>query len=133
MCLLYPEDPTMKKERILRCQSAELSVPSSSWRRSRDKSRGHAMPSRGTGAGSTHAGAENDIALSRGERRQRSTPPPFFPLRGLTGMHTNTLDVLAAPPMAPQEAVPAASVVCSSAALGWHGIIVWRRQSAPTM
>ena len=48
-------------------------------------------------------------------------------------MHTNTLDVLAAPPMAPQEAVPAASVVCSSAALGWHGIIVWRRQSAPTM
>ncbi len=47
-------------------------------------------------------------------------------------MHTNTLDVLAAPPMAPQEAVPASSVICSSALLGWHGIIVWRRQSPPT-
>jgi AraC family transcriptional regulator len=47
-------------------------------------------------------------------------------------MHTNILDVLAAPPMAPQEAVPASSVVCSSAPLGWHGIIVWRRQSPPT-
>src|SRR5712691_1388878 len=53
-------------------------------------------------------------------------------LRSFTGMHTNTLDVLAAPPMAPQEAVPASSVICSSALLGWHGIIVWRRQSPPT-
>jgi AraC family transcriptional regulator len=52
-------------------------------------------------------------------------------LWGLTGMHTHTRATLASPPTAPQEAVPS-SVVCSSAPLGWHGIVVWRRQSPPT-
>ena len=52
-------------------------------------------------------------------------------LWGLTGMHTHTRATLASPPTAPQEAVPS-SVVCSSAPLGWHGIMAWRRQSPPT-
>src|SRR5439155_24260476 len=53
-------------------------------------------------------------------------------LWGLTAMPTNTLYELALPTTPPHEAVPASSVLCSSAPLGWHGIIAWRRQSPPT-
>lgn len=47
-------------------------------------------------------------------------------------MHTHTRTVpTSGPLLAPPEAVPH-SVICSSASLGWHGIIVWRRHSPPT-